>query len=615
MRINILTLRFSLSVLLLAGCATSAVAVSAQPTSAQLPAVVGTQAEDARLNAFLDAAFDETTALSPESQTALGLKTNYDKLDDYTDSADVRRMALAESQLARMRKSFTVKRLGPQARLSYQLAEIQVERARRQFPFRRHSFPVSTNGSPAGSIPVFLINQHRVVTVPDARAYIARIVETERVMREVAATMRQQAARGIVPPKMVFKPAREDAAKVITGAPFAPGSDSTLLADFRKKVTALDATAAEKSSLIADAEAALSGPFRRGFATLFAALDEIEPKATGNNGAWSLPDGAACYEARLAQNTTTDLTADQIHRIGLQQVAAIRGEMEGVKARIGFKGSLETFFDNVRTNPEFKFPNTGEGREQYLAQARSVVARMMAAAPRWFHTLPKAPLEVRAVEKWREGTASVAFYNRPAPDGSRPGIYYVNLADMNQVQKIQLEGIAVHEGAPGHHFQIARAQELPNLPKFRRFGGYSAYSEGWGLYTERLAKEMGGYADPYSEFGMLSLQMWRAIRLVTDTGLHSKRWSRERAVNYFCNNSSLSQGDIDREVNRYINNPGQATSYMIGQLKIAELRKRSQSALSSKFDIRDFHEVVLGSGPVPLNVLEKEVDRYIASKR
>ena len=610
-----MTLRFSLSVLLLAGCATSAVAVSAQPSSAQPPAVVGTQAEDARLNAFLDAAFDETTALSPESQTALGLKTNYDKLDDYTDSADVRRMALAESQLDRMRKSFNVNRLGPQARLSYRLAEIQVGRARRQFPFRRHSFPVSTNGSPAGSIPVFLINQHRVVTVPDARAYIARIVETERVMREVAATMRQQAALGIVPPKMVFKPAREDAAKVITGAPFAPGSDSTLLADFRKKVTALDATAAEKSSLIADAEAALSGPFRRGFATLFAALDEIEPKATGNKGAWSLPNGAAFYEARLAQNTTTDLTADQIHRIGLQQVAAIRGEMERVKARIGFKGSLETFFDNVRTNPEFKFPNTAEGREQYLAQARSVVARMMAAAPRWFHTLPKAPLEVRAVEKWREGTASVAFYNRPAPDGSRPGIYYVNLADMNQVQKIQLEGIAVHEGAPGHHFQIARAQELPNLPKFRRFGGYSAYSEGWGLYTERLAKEMGGYADPYSEFGMLSLQMWRAIRLVTDTGLHSKRWSRERAVNYFHNNSSLSQGDIDREVNRYINNPGQATSYMIGQLKIAELRKKSQSALSSKFDIRDFHEVVLGSGPVPLNVLEKEVDRYIASKR
>jgi uncharacterized protein (DUF885 family) len=590
---------------LLAGAAQPAL----QPVTA-----AATEAEDARLNAFLDAAFDEMTALSPESQTALGLKTNYDKLDDYSEAADIRRMVLAERQLAAMRGAFDVTRLGPQARLSYRLAELGVERARRQFPFRNYAFPVSTNGSPAGSIPVFLINQHRIDSVADARAYIARIAETERVMREVAATMRSQAAQGIVPPKMVFKPAREDAAKVITGAPFGPGGDSTVLADFRTKVAALTATPAEKAALVAEAQAALTGPFRRGFATLFAVLDEIEPKAKGNDGAWSLPNGAAFYDARLAQNTTTDLTADQIHRIGLQQVAAIRAEMERVKARIGYKGSLESFFDAVRTNPEFKFPNTAEGREQYLAQARAVIARMMAAAPRWFHTLPKAPLEVRAVEKWREGTASVAFYNRPTPDGSRPGIYYVNLADMGQVQKIQLEGIAVHEGAPGHHFQIARAQELGDLPKARRFGGYSAYSEGWGLYTERLAKEMGGYTDPYSEFGMLSLQMWRAIRLVTDTGLHSKRWSRSQAIDYFRTNSSLSPLDIEREVNRYINNPGQATSYMIGQLKIAELRKRAETKLGSKFDIRDFHEVVLGNGAVPLGVLEEEVDRYIAAR-
>jgi uncharacterized protein (DUF885 family) len=606
-----LTLRLAFPLLLLAGCATQPLAVT---TLVAAPAIADAETEDLRLNAFLDAAFDETTALSPENQTALGLKTNYGKLDDYTDAANVRRMALTERQLAELRAQFTPARLGPQARLSYRLFEIQVERARRQFPFRAYSFPVSTNGSPAGSIPVFLINQHRVDNVADARAYIARIVETDRVMREVAATMRDQAARGIVPPKMVFKPAREDAAKVISGAPFTAGNDSTLLADFKKKVAALPATPGEKAALMVDAEAALAGPFRRGFTALFAALDEIEPKATGNNGAWSLPNGAAFYDVRLAQNTTTDLTANQVHRIGLQQVASIRAEMELVKARIGHTGSLESFFDSVRTNPAFKFPNNAAGREQYLAAARAVVANMMAVAPRWFHTLPKAALEVRAVEKWREGTASVAFYNRPAPDGSRPGIYYVNLADMNQVQKIQLEGIAVHEGAPGHHFQIARAQELPNLPKFRRFGGYSAYSEGWGLYTERLAKEMGGYADPNSEFGMLSLQMWRAIRLVTDTGLHSKRWTRERAIDYFKANSSLSPLDIEREVNRYINNPGQATSYMIGQLKIAELRKKAETQLGDRFDIRDFHEVVLGNGAVPLGVLEEEVDRYVAAK-
>ena len=607
-----MTLRLAFPLLLLAGSATQANAQTA-PTAAAARA--DTRAEDARLNAFLDAAFDANIAVSPESQTALGLKTNYDKLDDYTDAANVRIRDMAERQLVEMRAQFSPDRLGPQARLSYRLFESQVERARRQYPFRNYAFPVSTNGSPAGDIPVFLVNQQRVDSIADARAYIARIVETERVMREVAQTMRDQAGQGIVPPKMVFKPAREDAAKVITGAPFTDSADSTLLADFKKKVAALDAPAADKAKLVTDASAALAGPFRRGFATLFAALDEIEPKAKGNDGAWSLPNGGAYYEARLAQNTTTDLTADQIHRIGLDQVAAIRKEMEAVKARIGYTGTLESFFDAVRTNPEFKFPNTAAGREEYLSEARAVIARMMAAAPRWFHALPKAPLEVRAVEPWREGTAAVAFYNRPSPDGSRPGIYYVNLADMNQVQKVQLAGIAVHEGAPGHHFQIARAQELPDLPKFRRFGGYGAYTEGWGLYTERLAKEMGAYANPGAEFGMLSLQMWRAIRLVTDTGLHAKRWSREQAIAYFKANSSLSPLDIEREVNRYINNPGQATSYMIGQLKITELRNKAAAALGARFDIRDFHEVVLANGALPLGVLEEEVDRYIAAKR
>ncbi len=607
-----MTLRLALP-LLLAGVAAPALVSNAAPQADATAA--DTRAEDARLNTFLDAAFDANVALSPESQTALGVKTNYDKLDDYSRAEGAKRMAMAEATLKQMRAQFDPAKLGPQARLSYRLYETQVERSRVSFQFRDYGFPVSTNGSPAGQIPVFLINNHRVASVADARAYIARIGETERVMREVATTMRDQASKGIVPPKMVFKPAREDAAKVITGAPFGPGADSTLLADFRKKVTALDITDAEKAALIADAEKALTGPFKRGFDTLFAVLDEIEPKAKGNDGAWSLPNGAAFYANRLAQNTTTDLTADQIHQIGLDQVAAIRTEMEAVKARVGYTGSLESFFDAIRTDPKFKYPNTDAGRETYLTEARAVIAKMMDVAPRWFHRLPKAKLEVRAVEKWREGTASVAFYNRPAPDGSRPGIYYVNLANMDQVQKIQLEGIAVHEGAPGHHFQIARAMELEGLPKFRRFGGYSVYSEGWGLYTERLAKEMGGYADPYSEFGMLSLQMWRAIRLVTDTGLHAKKWSREQAIEYFKANSSISAADIEREVNRYTNNPGQATSYMIGQLKIAELRKKAETALGDRFDIRDFHEVVLANGAVPLNVLSEEVDRYIAAKK
>lgn len=570
--------------------------------------------QDDALLTFLDQAFDEQVALSPESQTELGLKTNYSKLNDRTEAADLRAQVLAERLLKDMRERFNPAQLSAGARVSYRLFEYEVEQGRQSFQFRKLRFPVSTNGSPAGAIPVLLINNHKVDTVADAEAYVSRLRETDRVMNEVAATMREQAAAGIIPNKVNFAPARNDARKVITGAPFSDGPPSTLLADFTKKVEALQAAPDVKAKLLAEASEALNGPFLHGYQTLIATLDEIEPQSKGNFGAWHLPNGAAYYADRLKTSTTTELTADQIHALGLNQVAAIRAEMETIKHEVGFKGTLEQFFDQIRTDPKFKYPNTEAGREQYLSDARAVIASVMAGAPSFFRVLPKAPLEVRAVEKWREATASTAFYNSPSADGQRPGIYYVNLVDMNQTQMVQVAAIAVHEGAPGHHFQIARQQELPGLPKFRKFGGYGAYAEGWGLYSERLANEMGVYKNPYSRFGMLSLQVWRAIRLVLDTGIHSKRWSREQAVSYFHANSSVSDSDIAREVDRYFNWPGQATSYMVGQLKIAELRKRAETKLGSRFDIRDFHEAVLSQGALPLDVLEEQVDSYIVAR-
>jgi uncharacterized protein (DUF885 family) len=289
--------------------------------------------------------------------------------------------------------------------------------------------------------------------------------------------------------------------------------------------------------------------------------------------------------------------------------------MEVIKRQVGFTGTLQQFFAELKSNPRFEYPNTEAGRQQYLTDSRAYIAQVMAKAPQYFHRLPKAALEVRAVEKFREATSSVAFYNSPAPNGSRPGIYYVNLADMTQVLKPQTEGIAYHEGAPGHHFQIAFAQELGELPKFRRFGGYTAYSEGWGLYAEKLGKEMGFYQDPYADFGRLSLELWRAARLVTDTGIHAKRWSRERAMDYFKQNTLLSDLDVQKEVERYITNPGQATSYKIGQLRILELREMARRELGTRFDIRDFHAAVLEGGGVPLAVLEQRVNAYIAAKK
>lgn len=609
-----------LPVLLLAGCAAQTEGVPAAPPVQSAPSQTGATAQstaqqDARLLNFLDAAFDAQVALSPESLTSLGSKQDYAKLDDYTLEAEARSLALAERQLAEMRTQFDPATLGPSARLSYELFERQVEREREGARFSAYAFPVSTNGTPAGEIPVFLINQHKIDSTADAEAYIARLRDSQRVMNETVAVMRQQAAMGIVPPEMVFEPATADARSILQGAPFTAGEDNPLWADFQEKVNALAIADAEKTRLLNEGRAALVGPFRSGVDTLISGIAAIRPQAKGNDGAWSLPDGDAYYANRLAEWTTTDLTADQIHAIGLEQVAAIRAEMEAVKREIGFTGTLEEFFTALRSDPAYKYPDTAEGRENYLEEARTLIANVMAKAPQYFERLPKAALEVRAVEPFREDTASVAFYNRPAPDGSRPGIFYVNLADMNQVNRVQTDAIAAHEGAPGHHFQIARAQELEGLPKFRRFGGYGAYSEGWGLYSERLADEMGVYTTPEQRFGMLSLQIWRAIRLVLDTGIHSRRWSRERAIDYFRANSPNSERDIRKEVDRYINNPGQATSYMIGQLKIAELRARAERELGPDFDIRAFHEAVLGQGALPLDALERQVDAYIARAR
>lgn len=604
--------------ILISSAAVLALAAVALPAGAQTaPAVTSTTAsaetEDARLNAFFERAFQARIALSPQQMTSLGLKTDYDKLDDVSDAAAARSLALQEAQLAEMKASFDPAKLGPQAKLSWRMFEYGVEQSRLSNRWRDWGFQFAANGNPTTSLPVFMINNHRVSSVSDAEAYVARLTEAERYMGQVATTLRARADAGVVSPRFVFQPSIDNTRAVVSGAPFDDGADNPVWADFQKKVGALETDQATKDRLLAEGRAALTGPFKRGFDTVLAALAEVQPKADSDGGVWRLPDGEAYYNARLQLSTTTDLTADQIHQIGLDEVARIQGEMEAIKTKVGFTGSLQDFFAFLKTDPRFQYPNTPEGKEQYLTDARAFIAQVMAVAPQWFSNLPKAALEVRAVEPFREATASIAFYNSPAPDGSRPGIYYVNLSDMTQVLKPQIEGISYHEGAPGHHFQIAYAQEIEGLPRFRRFGGYGAYAEGWGLYAEQLGKEMGFYQDPYSDFGRLSTELWRAVRLVTDTGLHAKRWSREEAIAYFQQNSLLSERDVVKEVERYITNPGQATSYKIGELKIEELRARAEATLGDRFDIKDYHAVVLGSGSVPLDVLEDQVDAWIAA--
>ena len=286
--------------------------------------------------------------------------------------------------------------------------------------------------------------------------------------------------------------------------------------------------------------------------------------------------------------------------------------MRQIMSQVNFKGDLSEFFDFMRDDPRFYYPSNEEGKQQYLAQATKIINTMKGRLDELFIVMPKADLVVKQVEAFREKSAGKAFYNRPAPDGSRPGYYYANLYDMKDMPKYQMEALAFHEGIPGHHMQIAIAMELENVPKFRKYGHYTAYSEGWGLYSEFLPKEIGFYQDPYSDFGRLAMELWRACRLVVDTGLHDKRWTREQAISYLSKNTPNPIGDVTKAIERYIVMPSQATAYKIGMLKILELRQLAKDKLGAKFSIKEFHDVILKNGPVPLNILQQQVEKYIA---
>jgi len=345
------------------------------------------------------------------------------------------------------------------------------------------------------------------------------------------------------------------------------------------------------------------------------ALEAHAEVATTEDGVWKLPDGKAYYETRLEARTTTDMSAEEIHQLGLSETERIHGEMREIMALVGFEGSLQEFFEFMRTDEQFYLPNTPEGRAEYIAGAEEIIAGMEARLTEVFNRFPEADMVVKAVEPFRERSAGKAFYQRPSADGSRPGTYYANLYRMEDMPTYQMEALAFHEGTPGHHMQIAIQQELDDVPSFRRFSGVTAYSEGWGLYSEYFPKEMGFYQDPFSDFGRLAMELWRAARLVVDTGLHDKQWTREEAVQWLLDNTPNPEGDAIKAIDRYIVMPGQATAYKIGMNKILELRARAESELGAAYDIRDFHDVVLANGPVPLSILEENVEAYIAATK
>jgi uncharacterized protein (DUF885 family) len=610
-----------IGLLTLAGCGQQAPPAPASVAPPSAPAAAATtETETHRLNQWLDAKYEEELAFSPIQQTILGRKTDYDKLDQASESAEDEQIAWRRNTVAELKRDFDYTALTADGKLSYDLWAYQLTEEETALPFRRRAYIFNQMQGPHTFLPQFLINFHRVDAPEDMRAYIARIGEIGRYIDQSLERAKLAAAEGVHAPRFAYDAVAQQSRALITGAPFGGKGDAPIWADAKKKIDALvadgkiDATQAD--SLRAAARTALTEKFEPAYEDLIAWVQSDRPNSDEvATGVWKLPDGPAYYAAALKLSTTTDMTADEIHELGLREVERIKGEMEAIKRQVGFDGSLQQFFEFVRTDPQFYFPNTDEGREAYLDTARKDLAFIKARLPQYFGRLPKADLIVKRVEAFREQPGAAQHYMQGAPDGSRPGIFYAHLIDMSAMPIPQLEDVAYHEGIPGHHMQISIAQELTGVPMFRTQIGFTAYIEGWGLYAEQLAKEMGAYQDPYSDFGRLSGEIWRACRLVIDTGLHAKGWTEEQAVQYFRENSANAEGQIRAEVRRYIVMPGQATSYKIGMLKILELRSKAQAVLGDKFDIRAFHDTVLGGGALPLSMLERRVDAWIAQRQ
>jgi len=591
-------------------------AATAAVTPAALAAAPAAGA-DQLLTVFFDEAFEQELAMEPERLTRLGRKTANDQLTDRSDAGHLRRLEWRRKSVAEMKRRFDPATLGEDARTSFDMWSLELEREEDEFRWRGHVY-VFGRGGPHAGLPGFMINTHRVDTPADMEAYVARVAAIGPALDGELGRAQRAAAAGVRMPRFAYDQSIEEVRRLGVGAPFGDGPDAALFADAKGKIAALrktgaidDARAEKLTRAVAEA---MTTKMKPAYDRLGAWLATDREKASVEpRGAVALPDGTAFYNAMLRLQTTTSMTADEIHALGLSEVTRIRAEMETLKARIGFTGTLEEFFVFMRTDDRFYVSNDDAGRSRYLKLAEDHLAAMKAKLPQYFGRVPKSDLVVKQVEAYRAEPGGAAHYSSGSLAAGRPGVYYVHLADTRATPIYEIEGTSYHEGWPGHHMQISLAQEMTGIPVFRTQAGYGAYAEGWGLYVERLAKEIGFYQDQYSDFGRLGREIWRAIRLVVDTGIHAKGWSEAEAMTFYTANSPQPIAKIRSEIRRYFVMPGQATSYKVGMQKILALRDKARGELGAKFDLKGFHDTVLSAGSLPLAVLETRVNRWIAA--
>lgn len=568
--------------------------------------------------AFLDRSVVKMAFESPETLTSLGFLESLGitghnaELDD--DSPEAMDKTFAQVRdLRETLLSYSDADLDENQRISKDIALYLADFALISEPYRYHNYPLNQLFGVQNGYPSFMQAQHQVHSVGDAENYLSRLQKVKLKFAQTLEGLKIREAKGIIPPKFVIERVLTEMNDFVA----TPIQDNILYSSFKTKLADTDISADEQARLLAAVEADIKGYVHPAYQLFIDYLTQLQAKAGTDDGYWALPNGNLAYEQLLKFFTTTNYTADEIHAKGLAEVDRIQNEImtilaaEGYDVGQGFSVAIEA----LAADPKFYYEDSDAGRAQILVDYQAILDEVNAGLGDAFRIRPEAGMEVVRIPEFKEKTAPGAYYQQPAIDGSRPGRFYANLYDIKATPKYGMRTLAYHEGIPGHHFQIAVAMELEGMPLIRKMAPFTAYIEGWALYSERLAWELGFQKDPFDNIGRLQAELFRAVRLVVDTGIHHSRWTREQAIDYMKKNTGMSDRDVTAEIERYIVMPGQATAYKVGMMKILELREKAKLALGDKFDLRDFHDVVLKNGAVPLDILETLVDRYIADKK
>ena len=568
--------------------------------------------------AFLDRSVVKMAFESPETLTSLGFLESVGitghnaELDD--DSPEAMDKTFAQVRdLRETLLSYSDADLDENQRISKDIALYLADFALVSEPYRYHNYPLNQLFGVQNGYPSFMQAQHQVHSVGDAENYLSRLQKVKLKFAQTLEGLKIREAKGIIPPKFVIERVLTEMNDFVA----TPIQDNILYSSFKTKLADTDISADEQARLLAAAEADIKGYVHPAYQLFIDYFTQLQAKAGTDDGYWALPNGDLAYEQLLKFFTTTNYTADEIHAKGLAEVDRIQSEIMTILAAEGYDISqgFSVAIEALAADPKFYYEDSDAGRAQILVDYQHILDEVNAGLGDAFRIRPEAGMEVVRIPEFKEKTAPGAYYQQPAIDGSRPGRFYANLYDIKATPKYGMRTLAYHEGIPGHHFQIAVAMELEGMPLIRKMAPFTAYIEGWALYSERLAWELGFQKDPFDNIGRLQAELFRAVRLVVDTGIHHSRWTREQAIDYMKKNTGMSDRDVTAEIERYIVMPGQATAYKVGMMKILELREKAKSALGDKFNLRDFHDVVLKNGAVPLDILETLVDRYIADTK